>query len=250
MLSAIKIIFLLGFLVLIHESGHYFAAKICKVKVNEFAIGFGPKIFSRKKDNITYELRLIPLGGFVNLEGEEELSEEEGSFSKASIPKKIFIIAAGALVNIIFGIIVYIIIISFKYMSFANVNILQGLGYGIRSSFELMKEVIFSILQLFTGKLSVKDFTGPVGISSVVSQTNGFIEFLYLLGIISISLGVTNLLPFVPLDGGKIVIYLIEAIRRKPLKREVEAGIQLFGMFVLIALSVIVTCNDVIKIIK
>ena len=95
LITAIKIIFLLGFLILIHETGHFIIAKACKVKVNEFAIGFGPILFKKQGKTTLYALRLVPLGGFVNLEGEEEKSDEEGSFSKTSIPKRIAIVAAG-----------------------------------------------------------------------------------------------------------------------------------------------------------
>ena len=79
LISAIKIIFLLGFLIGIHETGHFLMAKLCKVKVNEFAIGFGPVIWKRQGKETKYELRLIPLGGFVNMEGEEEHSEKEAA---------------------------------------------------------------------------------------------------------------------------------------------------------------------------
>ena len=111
-ISAIKIIFLLGFLILIHEAGHLTVAKLCKVKVNEFAIGFGPTIWKKQGKETKYAIRLIPLGGFCSMEGEEERSENQGSFSKTSIPKRIAIVAAGAAVNIIFGLIVYFILMS------------------------------------------------------------------------------------------------------------------------------------------
>ena len=111
-IAVLKIIFILGFLVLIHEGGHFLIARLCKVKVNEFAIGFGPTIWKKQGKETKYALRLIPLGGFVNMVGEEERSEEEGSFSKASIPKRIAIVAAGGLVNIIFALIVYFVLMS------------------------------------------------------------------------------------------------------------------------------------------
>ena len=104
-INAIKIIFLLGFLIGIHETGHFLVAKLCKVRVNEFAIGFGPTIWTKQGKETKYALRLIPLGGFVSMEGEEESSDKEGSFSKAPVYKRIAIVSAGALVNIIFGII-------------------------------------------------------------------------------------------------------------------------------------------------
>ena len=110
LLTVLKIVFLLGFLVLIHEGGHFLIAKLCKVKVNEFAIGFGSTIWKKQGKETKYALRAIPLGGFVSMEGEEERSEEEGSFSKASIPKRIAIVIAGGTVNIIFGLLVYFIL--------------------------------------------------------------------------------------------------------------------------------------------
>lgn len=112
LISAIKIIFLLGFLIFIHEGGHFLVAKACKIKVKEFAIGFGPTIWRKQGKETKYALRLIPLGGFVSMLGEEERSEEEGSFSKASIPKRIAVVLAGGLVNIVFGLLVYFALVS------------------------------------------------------------------------------------------------------------------------------------------
>lgn len=89
---------------------------------------------------------------------------------------------------------------------------------------------------------------GPVGIGEVVAQTNGFADFIYILALVSISLGFTNLLPFPPLDGGKIVLLLIEAIRRKPLKEKTEMTIQSLGFMLLIGLSIYVTYNDILRI--
>jgi len=82
----------------------------------------------------------------------------------------------------------------------------------------------------------------------MVVETNGFQEFAYLLAVISVSLGVTNLLPFPPLDGGKIFLLIIEAIRRKPLKQNTEIGIQMAGFCLLIALSIFVTYNDIVRV--
>lgn len=112
LITALKIIFVLGFLILIHEGGHFLVARLCKVTVNEFSIGFGPVILKKQGKQTKYTLRLIPLGGFVNLEGEEERSEKEGSFSKASILKRIAIVAAGGLVNIVFALIVYFVLMA------------------------------------------------------------------------------------------------------------------------------------------
>lgn len=238
-INAIKIIFILGFLVLIHEAGHFIVARLCKVKVNEFAIGFGPVIWKKQGKQTKYVIRLIPLGGFVSMEGEEERSEEEGSFSEAKIWKRILIVMAGGMVNIIFALVTYCIL-----MTFMTGNFQVALSY----TGNFIISMVDSIKLLFTGGVTVDQLMGPVGISEIVVQTTGIAEFIYIMALISMSLGVTNLLPFPPLDGGKVVILIIEAIRRKPLKQELEIKIQLLGFALLIMLSIYVTYNDVTRI--
>jgi len=416
-INAIKIIFLLGFLILIHEGGHFLAAKLCKVKVNEFSIGFGPNILTKKGKETVYSLRLIPLGGFVNMLGEEERSEEEGSFSKISIPKRVFIVLAGGITNIVFGLIIYFVLVSFstnhvstivektipeygnnisliqpddeiikinnkkiklktdidevleksngeelnleikRENKIENINITpvekkekstgiylstasseekqtqivkidegsnaqkQGLllndiilkidGEEVQGNIQKVRELIakeskeniiflvdrnneeieievtpeyipiyylglqfkvaennfgnnvyygfwdtidfsFSIIDnlkmLFTGNVGVDQMMGPVGISNEISRTDNVKEFITLLALVSLSLGVTNLIPFPPLDGGKVLIFLIEAIKRKPLDQKIENSIQLAGFILLILLSIYITYNDILRI--
>lgn len=272
------------------------------------------------------------------MEGEEERSDNEGSFSKASIPKRMAIVVAGATVNIIFGLVVYFILMSTSgtYITNEVDTVLDGyvaqeiglqqndkiveldskeikskydlnkvmnkydgeeiklkierngeiLEYNIKptkveiqngetyiSSYYLgvnlkqsestfinhwiygaveTKEFAFSIVEnlkmMFTGGVSVDQMMGPVGISEVVAKTNGIKEFVYMLALVSLSLGVTNLLPIPALDGGKLLILLIEAIRRKPLSEKTEINIQLIGFSILIALSLYVTYNDILRI--
>ena len=100
---------------------------------------------------------------------------------------------------------------------------------------------------LFTGKVSVDQLMGPIGISGMVADTNGWFEFVYLLALISLSLGVTNLLPIPPLDGWKIVVYLIEAIRRKPLDEKTQMNIDALGFVFMIVLSLYVAYNDILR---
>lgn len=411
MISAIKIIVLLGVLITIHELGHFIVAKLCKVKVNEFAIGFGPAIWKKQGKETKYTLRLIPLGGYNSLEGEEEASEDAKSFSKASTFKRIAIVLAGATVNILFAIIIYFTITATAGTYISNEidsvidgyaaqtiglqagdKILEGNGKVIRSKKDLnevlenssgkemtikierkgetleykikpsevrtkvtgiyldekckivavqkgspserqgvqandmliqvngieingdtnkalqeisrkdvntitltvkrgneqiaikltpdyetsyllgvnlklaednfinrcvhggmqTQEFLLSIVenlkQLFIGHVGVDQMMGPVGISEVVAKTDGVREFFEMMALISLSLGVTNLLPIPALDGGKILILVIEAIRRKPMKQETEVNIQLLGFAILIALSLYVTYNDILRI--
>ena len=240
LINAIKIIFLLGFLIFIHEGGHFLIAKLCKVKVNEFAIGFGPIIWKKEGKETKYALRLIPLGGFVSMEGEDEESENERSFSKASIPKRIAIVAAGAIVNILFGLVAYFILVAVVY---------KDVIIAFQATEGMVSSIFESLKMLFTGNIGIKDLSGPIGISNAVSNTTTLSNYIYIISVISVSLGVTNLLPIPALDGGKILLLIIEAIRRKPLKKETEIQIQLIGFSVLIALSLIVTYNDIVRIV-
>lgn len=251
-INAIKIIFLLGFLIIIHEGGHFMVAKLCKVKVKEFAIGFGKIIWQKQGKETQYTLRIIPLGGFCNMEGEAEESDAEGSFSKASIWKRLAIVVAGATVNILFGIIVYYILISavgIQFIDPAQDTVLNRLYYGGKATGEFILTILESVKTLFTGGIATDQMVGIVGISEVVVKTTGIINYIYLLAVISISLGVTNLLPIPALDGGKILILLIELIRKKPMKIETEAKIQLIGFSILMVLFLFVTYNDIIRII-
>ncbi len=119
--------------------------------------------------------------------------------------------------------------------------------YGMVETKNFVFSIADNVKQLFTGNVGIDQMTGPIGIGEMVSQTNGFKEFIYLMALISISLGVTNLLPIPALDGGKILILIIEAIRRKPMKPENEINIQLLGFSILIALSIYVSYNDILR---
>lgn len=250
-INVIKIIFLLGFLIFIHEGGHFIVAKLCKVKVKEFSIGFGKIIWQKQKKETKYTLRLIPLGGFCNMEGESEESDDEGSFSKASVWKRMAIILAGATVNILFGILVYFLIVStvaIQFMDPAKDTIFNRIYYGAKNTGVFIISIFESIKTLFAGGIAIDQMVGIVGISEVVVKTAGIINYIYLLAVISVSLGVTNLLPIPALDGGKILILIIEIIRGKPMKVETEAKIQLIGFSIIFALFLLVTYNDILRI--
>lgn len=113
---------------------------------------------------------------------------------------------------------------------------------------EFLFSIIDNLKQLFTGNVGIDQMMGPVGISEAVAKTNGFREFIQMMALISLSLGVTNLLPIPALDGGKILILAIEALRRKPLNERTEINLQLLGFSLLIILSLYVTYNDVLRI--
>jgi len=132
-------------------------------------------------------------------------------------------------------------------MKMAPDTFLNRCYYGVIETKNFIFSIVDNVKQLFTGNVGIDQMTGPIGIGEMVSQTNGFREFIHLMALISISLGVTNLLPIPALDGGKILILIIEAIRRKPMKPENEINIQLLGFSILIALAIYVSYNDILR---
>lgn len=105
-------VLLFGVLIAIHELGHFLFAKLFDVKVNEFALGMGPTLFKRQKGETKYALRLFPIGGFVNMEGEDTDSEDERAFFKKPCWQRFIIVAAGAVLNLILGVIVVAVVLS------------------------------------------------------------------------------------------------------------------------------------------
>lgn len=99
-------------IILVHEGGHFCAAKLMKIKVNEFSIGMGPKIFSFKKGETTYSLRWILFGGYCAMDGEDEESNSDRSFSSKSVGARMFVVVAGALMNLILGALIIICILN------------------------------------------------------------------------------------------------------------------------------------------
>ncbi|WP_200800500.1 RIP metalloprotease RseP [Proteiniborus sp. DW1] len=100
-------IFVFFIVVVFHEFGHFIIAKISGIKVHEFAIGMGPRLFKINKGDTDYSLRLLPIGGYVKMEGEDEHSDDEKSFSKKPIGVRMAVIAAGAIMNFVLAIIVF-----------------------------------------------------------------------------------------------------------------------------------------------
>ena len=326
-----------GFLILAHEAGHFFVAKACKVKINEFSIGMGPTIFKKQGKETSYSLRAFPIGGYVQMDGEDGGGEDENSFNKKPFLQRFFILVMGALINIFLGFILICIInsqtnylhstIVAKFEDNAvssscglqiNDKITKINNYGINSfldityalssngtdplditvvrdgknvvienvSFPILKDEtigdyfdmdfrvlgikrsflntieysfdwtisvsksIYSFLgTLITGKADLNQVSGPVGTTTAIGESvkYGLDSLLLIVALISINLGIVNLLPFPALDGGRIVLLAVEAIRRKPLNPKVETAINAVGLIILLGFMLLITVKDVIK---
>ncbi|MBR1883894.1 MAG: RIP metalloprotease RseP [Clostridia bacterium] len=407
LITIVKLLVILCIVATIHEFGHFLAAKAFKIGVNEFSIGYGPKIFQKKYKETVYSLRWIPLGGYVMIEGEGEESESENSFEKKHPLKRIIVLSMGVIFNFILGFIVLMSVSAFvpvytteitelsdssplieagitvgdkitkinsKDVTFASdlvisnydgpetveieylhlnekryvvaSNVVKKIGYmgvafiskdetvvnsvamgsaaesagikakdrilsingnalnnstdiisvvqssaGISLNFEIerdgkvenlvvipneqsrfdlgvlntkeeksniyyslkkalntIKTVIDSYVQLFQGKVGINDVSSIVGIGVVVSKTSGILEYLNMLALISLAVGAANILPFVPLDGGKIVFVLYEWISRRKPSEKFEIIVTYIGWGLLLMLTVVVTFKDVMNI--
>lgn len=339
-LYVILAIFIFGFLILIHEGGHYLFARLFHVAIYEFSVGMGPKLISHtsKKTGIVYSIRALPIGGYVSMVGEDEESDDENAFHRKSVWQRLVITAAGAGVNLIAGILVMTILIassvslpstviyemmennvSAQYGLQAKDRILSVEGTAVHTANELvyevmrkgvdpvdivverdgqrvtLKDVVFPTMQesgivvgtvdfrvyaeaktvgnvlkhaffrststikmiweslydLVCGRYGMEAVSGPVGVTQAMTEaaSSSAADLIYLSVVISMNLGVMNLLPLPALDGGRIVFLLIEAVRRKPLSPRVEGAIHFAGIVVLMGLMLLVTIKDIIGLI-
>lgn len=335
-LQILYTVLILGFLIFIHELGHFTVAKLSKIKVNEFSLGMGPAIFKKQGKQTLYSLRLLPIGGYVKMEGEDENSEDPDSFSKKPVLIRMAVVVAGAFMNILLGFIVTAILVStsaklpsvtvgeftenalsqtcglqvgdtITEVNGKKINIYMDLSaafsraYGkdavditvIRNGetvklenvqfekYEIAKdmesiypdfkvyakektfgnvihETFFRTISfvtltyesfgdIITGRASLKYVSGPVGTSEVIAQAakSGWDSILYLIALITINLGVVNMLPLPALDGGRFVFLLIELIRGKPINQKYESVVHLVGMALLLILMVVITFKDI-----
>lgn len=330
---------ILSGLIIIHEGGHFLFAKLSGIKVLEFSLFMGPKLFSRKKGETEYSIRLIPIGGFVKMEGEEAHSSDERAFNNKPIWSRALVVAGGPLVNILYAIIAYALVAYVSVGSYplttvaevlpaspaeqagiisgdrilkmddesihtflqVNIHTIQSegnkmdvlvsrggqklslsikpeysneykrfmigispqqksdffgfIGYSINYSRWLTKMTFKQLGLIFTGRESIKTLTGPVGIVTEIGkatvQEQGetskdvLLRLLNFSAMISLSLGILNLLPVPALDGSKLVFIGIEGMRKKPVSPKIEAIISMAGFAFLIMLIVFITINDI-----
>lgn len=332
-MTIIVALLVFSIIVFIHELGHFTFAKMNGVKVHEFSIGMGPKIYSIKKDT-EYSIRLLPLGGFVSMEGEDEESSDPRSFGAKSILQRASIIFAGPFFNIIFTIILFIPIFIFigsqtttlggvtengpaysagvkvgdtieaidgkKVNSWQDViqslnesdgsdvklsidrngqnkeisvtpqkgedgryvigietkverNILTSIKNAFTTTYDMTVQMITFVGQLFTGTVPGgvgNSVSGPLGVISIVSEAAkmGIVNIMYIAAVLSLNLGIINLVPFPALDGGRLFMLAIEAIRGgKKLDPNKEAMINMVGLGALMLFMVFITYKDILR---
>ena len=325
-------------IIVIHEFGHFVVAKLCGIRVYEFAIGMGPAIYRKQGKETLFTLRALPVGGFCSM-GEDIEDDDPNSFRKKPVLSRIAVIAAGAVMNLILGFILSIILLlvdgsatstEIVYFSedavspqyglqmhdvideingvkiFSAKDITYQLGndedgvidfvvkrngervelkgvqfamktneqtgkrtliydfkvprvkitasnlipYAAKNAIYYGRIVLMSLGDIIRGKYGINDLQGPVGIVTTIgsiAEKSGF-DMGFLLDIatlVTINIGIFNLLPVPALDGGRLVFLIIEGIRRRSLKAETEGLIHFVGFALLMVLMVVVTFNDV-----
>lgn len=382
MVTALVTILMFLIMVSLHEFGHYIVARLLDFKILEYAIGFGPVIFKREKNSILYSIRAIPLGGYCKFDGEDTKSEDPRAFSNRPVWRRMLVVAAGGVFNVILGFVIFALIMTMVKSSYTNViesvvensyleqlgvkhgdriielngkkisfyndinlyadslsegdivdmtikrgkeklklsvqasessvtyNYLEdGIEYissingkkttqlmeygenlekheeligksesqtryiiGIRPKVEeinifniwghswnhtkfVVKLVYKSLWDMITGKVGVDQMSGPVGIVSEVNNAvnqgkDSLLNVLNLTALLTINLGVFNLLPFPALDGGRLFFMVVELIRRKPIPPEKEGTVHAIGLMLLFGLIILISFKDIVNLIK
>lgn len=353
-MTVILFLIVLAILIFVHELGHFLLARYNGIRVDAFAIGFGPKLFSKKVGDTTYSLNLIPFGGYVKIFGEDPNDEsingpeKDKSFISKAKWRQITVLVAGIIFNFIFAFLLItlaftigapasvesypeyqnrikntsIIITSVNAGSPAdkaglkagdkliassleeiqnNINnsgtngvdiqyvrdgvqgsakvtaekgivegkyaigitmdkvgilrlpihkaVIEGVRFTLHSILATVTGVYELISGIFGDESKLDEVTGPVGIAGLVGDAAkiGFTYLLLFTAIISINLGVLNLMPFPALDGGRIFFVIIEAIIRRPIKPVVANTINAIGFGLLMLLMLVVTYRDVAR---
>ena len=336
-ISIIVSVLVFGIVIFIHEFGHFIVAKKSGIKVNEFSIGMGPRIFGVQKGETNYSLRALPIGGFVAMEGEDEESDADGAFNKAPVANRIAVVFAGAVMNLLLGFAVLIFMVSQQdaitsktvsmfygnamtqqtglqvddeiiavngrrcyiandiiyefaftqdgkldftvrrdgkiveledvtfetytddngmqqlvldfYVYPAEKTVVSVVREAINWTISYARMIFMSLVDMLTGNVAINQVSGPVGIVSAIGEATsiGLTSVLNLLALITINLGVFNLVPFPALDGGRLVFLLIELFRGKPINPKYEIWVNTAGMLVLLAFMALVTFSDITR---
>ena len=355
MVSIITFLIILSILVLIHELGHFWAAKKFGIKVDEFGVGYPPRVYAKKKGETTYSLNWLPFGGFVRLFG-EEASDQYKKISEKDLKRAFFqqpkmvrmaVLTAGVVMNFFMGVVLFaavytklgipeqvdyltvtgigkdtpaekaglrledkiIGVVGIEWMKkeelvtgfvgyindhrgeevkliltdgkevmitprleeetpeeqgalgvvISGVDIVQypywqrpfrGIWVGLKEAIawggDILDSLHKTVVTLFRGKIP-EGVAGPIGIYKISQgvMEKGLLATLQLMAILSINLAVLNLLPLPALDGGRLMFVAIESIIKKRIKPEIEQMVHLAGMALLIGLMILVTVNDI-----
>lgn len=234
-------IVLLNLLIGVHELGHFLAAKWCGLEVEEFSLGMGPKIISKKLGGTVYSIRWILLGGYVKL--------NEEAFPRASWIKQVFVIINGVMFNLIFALICVWIYIGLS--TDINVGVVTGFFLGIEITFRMIIVILSILMDLFR-TADTSAFSGPVGIVSEIGVyvEKGIRDIVEICSVLNLNLFVMNLLPIPMLDGGQVILITIKKIFKKESMPKFETVWNIIGLIIVGGIFFFALKNDFFNIIR
>ncbi|MBQ7793712.1 MAG: site-2 protease family protein [Clostridia bacterium] len=381
MLTALVTVVIFLVMISLHELGHFTIAKLCGVEVSEFAIGMGPAIFKKQGRETLYSVRILPIGGYCKLEGEDDVSDNPRAFCNQKLWKRFAVVVAGAVVNVVLGFVIFAVIasqsapyatnriaslderssmyaagvmsgdkiveINGRNISFyrdislykseitgaenvemtvkrdgarlkftfplsqmtgtrvygadgvTDTTTMNGITeveeYAYAEGYEIPPEMIGkevsidslmlgfspemvemtpltlineaycntkfvvklvyrSLWDMVSGKAGLEQVSGPVGVvdavNTAVKSDYGLMSVLSLTALLTINLGVFNLLPLPALDGGRLFFMIIELFRGKPVPPEKEGMVHAIGLLLLLIFAALISAKDIIMLIN
>lgn len=247
-ISFLAFIAVFSAVVLVHELGHFLAARRAGIKIYEFSIGFpfSPRLYTLFQHKETaFTLRLLPLGGFVRFSKDED--DEAKDLFEASPVNRALIMSSGSLFNMVFAFLVFIPVFVFGQ----DLPFLDALSSSARTLWGILSGTVIFLLNLFSGQGGMEGLAGPVGIAVMAGKaaSRGLLSLLFFAGVLSMSLGIMNLFPLPGLDGGQLLMLLIETAGKKPLGIRTHQAVNLTGLALFLVLSVLVTYRDIVRLV-
>jgi regulator of sigma E protease len=232
-MSYLETILLLGVLILIHEAGHFAAARLVGIPVADFSVGFGPRVWSRRWGRTEYALRAFPLGGFVL----PDVADPE-AFRAFALRKRLVYFLGGPLANLAAAL---------SLFAFLNVS-----RYGfsvfrlVFAPFAQVAQAAWQVLASLSGVLSrPESLTGAVGIVREGGRAAAAGHSVELALSLSISLAVLNLLPIPVLDGGQILLGTLEELFPRLVR--LRAPLTVLGLVLLASVMLYANVHDVVR---
>jgi membrane-associated protease RseP (regulator of RpoE activity) len=230
----------------LHELAHLVVARSLGIRVERYAIGFGPRLVARTARGISWELRMLPLGGFVELHGERD-DAGEGSFSRASLPARIAVIGAGPVSSLLAA----PLLCAIPFLV-GGLDPVTAIGKGIELCSVILRltgDAIAGWLPNAASDPLAIPFSGLPGIAyaagAIADEGPGV--FFAFAGALSLSAGLLNALPIPPLDGGRIAFALLRHVA--PVRGErLEQGVAFIGVVALLGLGAVLALVDLVRI--
>lgn len=241
MLATLAIIVGIGLIIGLHELTHMLIAKKFGVKVLKFSMGFGPRLFAKQWGETTYELRLLPLGGFVQFHGEDpEDDKTERGFFALPWYKRALIAGAAPVTNLVLG----FLLAAFALYFFKDKSLEDALGSALYFTSMIITETVRWIFGVPSAAVEAAGGTneigGPITVFKVMAGAfkEGLLPFFAVLSLVSTSIGLFNLFPIPGLDGGHVLLYTLEGIRGKRFSQKVYAVWNIVGFTLIMLLMV------------